>query len=67
MKCTNIMYKRSLTQSVYILYDSIYIKFQNMQNYSVMLDIMIVVVYWKMVGGGSGEAYGIYCLYLGPG
>lgn len=26
-----------------------------MQNYSGVLDVMIVVVYWKMVGGASGK------------
>lgn len=46
MNLTDILWsKKSQTQKEYILYDLIYIKFNTRQNYSVLMEVDIVVTF----------------------
>lgn len=69
MNHTNIILnKRSQTQKECILYASIYIKVKNRQNYSLVLEIRIVVIYERRVGEASstdlGKGYVYVYMYL---
>lgn len=56
--------KRSQTQKECILYASIYIKVKNRQNYSLVLEIKIVVIYERRVGEASSTDLGKGYVYV---